>query len=94
LTWSNGFSRGRGKRSALVEKNRGPWQRNDVRINFNEIFFGEKKMKRREEKRMVVLAFYFQNCPFWTCIKKINSFAFDAWSFILVHIWFTPSEAL
>ena len=66
LTWSNGFSRGRGKRGALVEKDMGPWQRNDVKINFNEFFWG----KEDEDKRMVKLAFYFQNFPFWTYIKK------------------------
>ena len=34
LTWSNRFCRGRGKRGALVEKGKSPWQRNDVIIYF------------------------------------------------------------
>ena len=33
LTWSNGFCSGRGKRGLLVEKRKGPWQRNDVMMN-------------------------------------------------------------
>ena len=32
--------------------------------------------------------FYFQNCPFWTYNKRINTFIF----WCMVHIWFTPSE--
>ena len=32
LTWSNGFRDARGKRGALVEKGKRPWQRNIVII--------------------------------------------------------------
>ena len=48
--WSNMFCGGRGKRGALVgeKKTRGPWQRNVVVMNFNEIVFGEEKMKTRQ----------------------------------------------
>ena len=56
-----------------------------------KILFGEEKMKTREDKRMVEFEF-FQNFPFWTYSKKINAFTFGAWSFLVVHIRFTPSE--
>ena len=40
LTWSNGFCVERGKRSGLVEKNKGPWYENVVNLKFYWIFFG------------------------------------------------------
>jgi hypothetical protein len=50
------------------------------------MFFGEEKMRTREDKRIVKLDF----------LSKILFLAyislFDAWSFLLVHIRFTPSE--
>jgi hypothetical protein len=49
-------------------------------------------MKTREGKRMVKPFFFFQNFPFWTYIKKKNIITFCAWSILLVHILFTPSE--
>ena len=50
-------------------------------------------MKTREDKRMVKLDFFFfQNFLYWTYNNKISLFTFDAWSFLLVHIWFAPSE--
>ena len=57
-----------------------------------EFFLGEEKMKIREKKEWSNLIL-FQNCPIWTYIEeKISTFTFGAWSFLLVHIWFTPSE--
>ena len=60
------------------------------------IFFlreeSEEKMKKREDKRMVKHEF-LQNCPFWTYINKNQHIHFLVHgSFLLVHIWFTPSE--
>ena len=49
-------------------------------------------MKTREDKRMVKLVFFPAKCPFKTYIKKSAHSFFDAWSFLLVLIWFTPSE--
>jgi hypothetical protein len=49
-------------------------------------------MKTRESKGMVRLE-YFQNCLFWAYIEKKSAHSlFGAWSFLLVHIQFTPSE--
>ena len=53
------------------------------------MLFGEEKMKTRELSNLN----FFQNRQFKTYIKKmIRSFTFGAWSFLLVHIRFTPSE--
>ena len=63
---------------------------------YNEFWmktFWEEKMKTRENKRIVKLyLFFFQNCPFWTCIEKISTFTFGAWPFLFIHIRFTPSK--
>ena len=60
---------------------------------FDEIVYGEEKMKTREDKRVVKLDFNFQDFPYWTYIfKKISTLLFGAWSFLLVHIQLTPSE--
>ena len=48
LTWSNGFSCGRGQKGALLEKGKHPWQGNVVIVHFYE----EKKLgKENEDKR-------------------------------------------
>jgi hypothetical protein len=39
----------------MVEKGKGPWQRNVVTINFKCIICGEEKTKTREDMRMVKL---------------------------------------
>ena len=51
-------------------------------------------MKTKEDKRMVGLDFFSKLCPFGVYINKKNPthLLFGAWSFLLVHIWFTPSE--
>ena len=54
LIWSNGFCGGRLKRGALVEKRKGPWEKNVVIINFQWNYFCEKE---DEDKRMVKLDF-------------------------------------
>ena len=42
-----GFFVGRGKRDAMIEKGKGPWQRNIVIINSLMIFFGEEKRRQK-----------------------------------------------
>ena len=52
-------------------------------------------MKTKKDKRMIKLEFfiYFSFSNFFLAyIKKIITFTFGAWSFLLVHIRFTPSE--
>ena len=51
-------------------------------------------MKTREDNKIVKLEFLeLSNYPLWAYLKKkINTFTFDAWPFMLLHIWFTPSE--
>jgi hypothetical protein len=55
-------------------------------------FFGEAKMKTREDKRMVKLGFYsiFSFCGH--ILEKPTHSLCGAQSFLLVHIRFTPSE--
>ena len=62
MTWSDGFYGGRGKIGALVEKGKGPWQRNVVIMNF----FGgkEDEDKGRQENGQTISFFSFQNCLF------------------------------
>ena len=53
------------QRDALVEKDKGPWQSNDVMIFFsNKMYFGAKKIKKKEDKIMVKLEFFFSKLPF------------------------------
>ena len=79
-------------------KGKGLWPRKCWYNDFLMIFLFEKwrQEKTREWSNMFFLSIYylsFQNYPFWTCIKKkISTFVFGAWSFMLVHIQFTPSE--
>ena len=67
----------------------------EIIMNF---FGGEEKMKTREDESMFKLDFiylfiYSQNFPFWAYIFKKSTHLFlGAWSFLLVHMWFTPSE--
>ena len=49
-------------------------------------------MKARDDQRMAKLEFYFESALFGHMLKKISTFIFSAWSFLLVHIQFTPSE--
>ena len=49
-------------------------------------------MKTKEDKRIVKLDF-FSKLPFLGIYQKRSPHSFfGAWSFLLVHIWFTPSE--
>ena len=57
------------------------------------MFYGEERMKSREDKRMIKLYFFFPSkWPLLGICKKISTFTLNAWSFLLVHIRFTPSE--
>ena len=60
LTQFKGFCSGRGKRSALVRKGKGPWQRNIVMMKFWWNFFGGKEDgDKRRPKNMVKLDWFF-----------------------------------
>ena len=49
-------------------------------------------MNTRKDKRIFNFEF-IQNYPFWTYVKiKSAHTFFGAWSFLLIHVWFTPSE--
>ena len=58
--------------------------------------FGEEKMKTRQNKRMVKLdylfIYLFKTTYFEHILKKSTHSLLGAWSFLLVHIWFKPSE--
>ena len=41
-----------------------------------------------------LLFYLLQNCPFDHVLKKQAHSFFGAWSFLLVHIRFTPSEGI
>jgi hypothetical protein len=95
LTWSNGFCGGRGKRDALLEKGRGPMVENYCYNNSFMIFFfrgREDKDKRRQENGQTWILFLFKTALFGHMLKKSAHSFFGAWSFLLVHVWFTPSE--
>jgi hypothetical protein len=55
---------------------------------------GEEKTKTREDEIMVKPDFFLpKNYHFGAYIKKNPAHSlFGAWSFLLVHIWFTPRE--
>ena len=55
------------------------------------MYLGQEKLKRREAKRVITLE-SLSNRPFSTYLKKISTFTFGAWSFLVVHIRFTPSS--
>ena len=57
------------------------------------IFLGEEKTKIRKDQRMVKLDFFsFKTILFGHILKMSTRSLFGAWSFLLVHIRFTPSE--
>ena len=62
-------------------------------ILFHEFLWGKKRWRQEKTKEwsnLIIIS--FQNFPFWTYIKKSAHSLCDAWSFLLVHIWFTLSE--
>jgi hypothetical protein len=94
LTWSNEFCSGRSKRGALIVKGKGAWQRNvDIIIFLGGICFGGKRRWRQEKTREWSNLISSLKIAFLGHILKISTHSlFGAWSFLLVHIWFTPSE--
>jgi hypothetical protein len=104
LTWSNGFCGGRGKRDALLEKGRGPMVENYCYNNSFMIYLfiyyfilfyfrgREDEDKRRQENGQTWILFLFKTALFGHTLKKSAHSHFGAWSFLLVHVWFTPSE--
>jgi hypothetical protein len=96
LTWCNGFCGGRGNKGAILEKGKGPWHSNDVifSIYIMKFFWGKRRWRqgKMRDSSNHFFFFSFQNYPFWAYTKKIRTFVFGAWSFLLVHIWFTPIE--
>ena len=51
-------------------------------------------MKTGKDKRMVKLdfSFLFKSAFLGRILEKSAHSLFGAWSFLLIHIWFTPSE--
>ena len=94
LTWSNGFCGERGKRGIVVENKSGPTIPKCCYVKFVMNFpFGEKKMKTREENRMVKVDILFKTTLFGHILKKIqhNHFFFgcmghSSWSIFGLHL--------
>ena len=72
------------------EKRQGPMVEKCCHYKF-WIYIWKEKMKTREDKRMVKLEF-FKTTIFGHILKKWAHSLFGAWSFLLVHIQYTPSE--
>ena len=49
-------------------------------------------MKTREDKGIAKLELFSKSAPFGHILNKSTQSLFGAWSFLLVHIRFTPSE--
>ena len=61
---------------------------------WNEHFLGKRKWrqhKTREWPNLIFFFLFFPKMPFVE-FKKAAHWLYSAWSFLLVHIWFTPSE--
>ena len=101
LTWSNGFCNGKCTGGALVEKGKDPWQSNVVLIIFiNEFIFlwreDEDERTQANDQTWLFLFFYFLfffKIAFLDIYQQYQHIYFlGAWTFLLVHIGFTPSE--
>ena len=66
-----------------------------LKYYFNETFLGEEKTKTIEDKRMVELDLKTKISPKMPYLgiyqKNQHIHVFGSWSFLLVHIRFTPS---
>ena len=71
LTWSNKFCAGRGKRGALVDKCKGPCQKNVVIINFwwKIYLWGREYNDKRREWNAQTWVFLFCFLVFWFFFK-------------------------
>ena len=88
LTSSNGYFGGRGKRGALVEKvGRGAMAKKCFYVKILMNFFWWEE-KTREWSNLNFL----KTTLFGHIFKKTMTFTFGAWSFLSVHILFTPGE--
>ena len=95
------FALGEARRGALVGKKQRPVAEKcccDKKKN-QWIFFGrggEEKTKTREDKRMINpdLFIYYQTALFGPMLTKSAHSLLVHWSFLLVHIQFTPIEKL
>jgi len=78
LSWSKKFCGGRGKRCTLVKlKKKGPWPKNYCyNKSLMNLFWGEEKTKTVEDKRMVILNFFFPKLPFLDIYYKILTFTY------------------
>ena len=95
------FAMGKAKRGALVDqtktkqkKNKGPWQRNDI-IDFhcfNEMFCEKKIIWRQVKTREWSNFIFLKTALFGHILKKTKTFTLGAWSFLSIHILFTPCE--
>jgi hypothetical protein len=87
------FCGGRGKISALVEKGKGPWQRNNVKITFAwNIFQGKEDNDKRRQENGQTWIFFSKIALFEHTLKNSTHPLLSAWSILSVHIRFTPSE--
>ena len=90
LLWSNGFCR-RGKKGAMVEKGKGPWQYIIIIMNFKWIVFRGKERWRQEKTReWSNLIFFSSKLLFWDIYAHIHF-----WCMVIPlgsTFSFTPSE--
>ncbi len=68
---------GERQKGALVETCKDPWHKMNVNIRFEWFFSWEEKRTQWNRKEWSSsIFFFFQICPFWTYIKKFNTFTF------------------
>ena len=89
LTWSNGSCGGRGKRGVMVEKKDKPMAGKRCYNKFLMNFLREWENEDMTTREWSNLNSVFL---FWHILKKLAHSLVGAWSFLLVHIRFTPSE--
>ena len=94
LTWLNGFCSGRGKRGALIYKKKEG--AHDIELlkksNFQNFLEGREGDNKRRPRMVKLIFFFIKTTLFGHGFKDSTYLLFGAWSFLLVHIWFTPSE--
>ena len=83
------------RRGSLPTNIRGPWQRNVIYkyvcVCVSKHFHSYKE-RREEEEEKVKHEEESPNCPFLYIFLKTNTSIFGAWSLLLVHVRFTPSQ--
>ena len=53
---------------------------------------GREDEDKRKTRKCSNFFFFFKIVLFWHILEKSSQWLFSAWSFPLIHIWFTPSE--